>query len=108
MMSVNGKYPNQIFSQKPSNQPVFKVIAINKCQLSSLFLISSREYDTLQLQLESSMSRIENEVKQYQEEILANETKNNLLELKKMQLDLLEKRANDEVKLYVSNKVLIF
>ena len=64
-----------------------------------------REYDTLQLQLESSMSRIENEVKQYQEEILANETKNNLMELKKMQLDLLEKRANDEVKLYVSNKV---
>ena len=76
---------------------------------SQVFLfISSREYDTLQLQLESSMSRIENEVKQYQEEILANETKNNLLELKKMQLDLLEKRANDEVKLYVSNKVLIF
>ena len=67
-----------------------------------------REYDTLQLQLESSMSRIENEVKQYQEEILANETKNNLMELKKMQLDLLEKRANDEVKLYVSNKVKYF
>ena len=54
------------------------------------------------------MSRIENEVKQYQEEILANETKNNLLELKKMQLELLEKRANDEVKLYVSNKVWYF
>ena len=64
-----------------------------------------REYDTLQLQLESSMSRIENEVKQYQEEILANETKHNLIELKKMQLQLLEKRANDEIKLYVSNKV---
>ena len=41
------------------------------------------------------------------EEILANETKNNLMELKKMQLDLLEKRANDEVKLYVSNKVCV-
>ena len=64
-----------------------------------------REYDTLQLQLESSMSRIENEVKQYQEEILANETKHNLIELKRMQLQLLEKRANDEIKLYVSNKV---
>ena len=51
------------------------------------------------------MSRIENEVKQYQEEILANETKYNLLELKRMQQQLLEKRANDEVKLYVSNKV---
>ena len=57
-----------------------------------------REYDTLQLQLESSMSRIENEVKQYQEEILANETKHNLIELKRMQLQLLEKRANDEIK----------
>ena len=29
-----------------------------------------REYDTLQLQLESSMSRLEVEVKQYQEEIM--------------------------------------
>ena len=54
------------------------------------------------------MSRIENEVKQYQEEILANETKHNMLELKKMQLELLEKRASDEVKLYVSNKVIIW
>ena len=53
------------------------------------------------------MSRIENEVKQYQEEILANETKHNLLELKRMQLQLLEKRASDEVKLYVSNKVRV-
>ena len=51
------------------------------------------------------MSRIENEVKQYQEEILANETKHNMLELKRMQQQLLEKRANDEIKLYVSNKV---
>ena len=67
----------------------------------------NREYDTLQLQLESSMSRVENEVKQYQEEILANETKHNMLELKKMQLELLERRASDEVKLYVSNKVII-
>ena len=75
-------------------------------KLNSVFNLF-REYDTLQLQLESSMSRIENEVKQYQEEILANETKNNLMELKKMQLDLLEKRANDEVKLYVSNKVCV-
>ena len=54
------------------------------------------------------MSRIENEVKQYQEEILANETKHNMLELKKMQLELLERRASDEVKLYVSNKVIIW
>ena len=59
----------------------------------------------MQLQLESSMSRIETEVKQYQEEILKNETKNNVLELKRMQLQMLEKRATDEVKLYVSNKV---
>ena len=51
------------------------------------------------------MSRIETEVKQYQEEILKNETKNNVLELKRMQLQMLEKRATDEVKLYVSNKV---
>ena len=29
-----------------------------------------REYDTLQLQLESSMARLEVEVKQYQEEIM--------------------------------------
>ena len=54
------------------------------------------------------MSRIENEVKQYQEEILANETKHNMLEFKKMQLELLERRASDEVKLYVSNKVIIW
>ena len=54
------------------------------------------------------MSRIENEVKQYQEEILANETKHNMLELKKMQLELLERRASDEVKLYVSNKVIFW
>ena len=73
--------------------------------ISFVMLKRYREYDTLQLQLESSMSRIENEVKQYQEEILANETKHNLIELKRMQLQLLEKRANDEIKLYVSNKV---
>ena len=29
-----------------------------------------RDYDKLQLQLESSMSRLETEVKQYQEEIM--------------------------------------
>ena len=74
----------------------------------NIFYVFDREYDTLQLQLESSMSRIENEVKQYQEEILANETKHNMLELKKMQLELLERRASDEVKLYVSNKVIIW
>ena len=38
-----------------------------------------REYDTLQLQLESSMSRLEVEVKQYQEEIMG---KLNCLKLK--------------------------
>ena len=61
-------------------------------------------YDTLSLQLESSMSRVEQEVKKFQEEILANETRHQLLELRNRNLELLLQRAHDEIKLYVSNK----
>ena len=61
-------------------------------------------YDTLSLQLESSMSRVEQEVKKFQEEILANETKHQLMELRNRNLELLLQRAHDEIKLYVSQK----
>jgi intraflagellar transport protein 81 len=62
------------------------------------------QYDALSLQLESSMSRVEQEVKKFQEEILANETKFHLLELRNRNLELMQQRAHDEIKLYVSNK----
>ena len=61
-------------------------------------------YDTLSLQLESSMSRVEQEVKKFQEEILANETKHQLMELRNRNLELMLQRAHDEIKLYVSQK----
>ena len=50
------------------------------------------------------MSRVEQEVKKFQEEILANETRHQLLELRNRNLELLLQRAHDEIKLYVSNK----
>ena len=50
------------------------------------------------------MSRVEQEVKKFQEEILTNETKHQLLEIRNRNLELLVQRAHDEIKLYVSNK----
>ena len=62
------------------------------------------QYDALTLQLESSMSRVEQEVRKFQEEVLANETKHHWLEMKNRNLELLLTRAQEEIKLYVSSK----
>lgn len=59
-------------------------------------------YDTLLLQLESGMSRVEQEVKRTQEEILQNETKLHKHQHQLQLQDLLKQRAEGELKLYVS------
>ena len=43
-------------------------------------------------------------VRKFQEEVLANETKHHLLQLKNRNLELLLQRAQEEIKLYVSSK----
>ena len=60
-------------------------------------------YDTLLLQLESSMSRLEQEVKRGQEEILSTETKTHRLKMENLGLRALHKRAAAELQLYVGN-----
>ena len=50
------------------------------------------------------MSRVEQEVRKFQDEVLANESKHHLLEMKNRNLELLLQRAQEEIKLYVSSK----
>ena len=50
------------------------------------------------------MSRVEQEVRKFQEEVLFNETKHHHLEMKNHNLELLLTRAQEEIKLYVSSK----
>ena len=61
-------------------------------------------YDTLLLQLESSMSRLEQDVKKSQEEIVTKEAAFHRLTQENILLDLYEHRAKDELKIYVSQK----
>ncbi len=55
-------------------------------------------YDTLLLQLESGMSRLETEVKKWQDEILSNETKLHTLAQKSALMDVWQRRAEAELK----------
>ena len=43
-------------------------------------------------------------MRKFQEEVLANETKHHLVQLKNRNLELLLQRAQEEIKLYVSSK----
>ncbi len=61
------------------------------------------QYDTLLLQLESGMSRLEQEVKKQQEEIMHNETKYHTLEMQTVVQELWLERAQQELKAYVSS-----
>ena len=60
------------------------------------------QYDTLQLQLESSMSRLEQEVKKFQEEIVTNEQQAHVLDLEVAKNNALAERAAEELKIYVN------
>ena len=55
-------------------------------------------YDTLLLQLESGMSRLDAEVRKWQEEIMSNETKLHTLEQQMALLDMWQGRAEAELK----------
>ncbi len=60
-------------------------------------------YDTLLLQLESGMSRLEQEVKKTQEEIISNETKYHTMEMQMVLQELWQERAQTELKTYVAS-----
>ena len=64
-------------------------------------------YDTLLLQLESGMSRLDAEVRKWQEEIMSNETKLHTLEQQMALLDMWQGRAEAELKVRNILKVTI-
>ena len=61
-------------------------------------------YDTLLLQLESGMSRLDTEVKKWQDEIMSNETKLHTQEQQMALLTMWQNRAEAELKVRVATQ----
>ena len=74
-----------------------------KCSFSQVEYGEKKQaYDTLLLQLESGMSRLDTEVKKWQDEIMSNETKLHTLEQQMALLTMWQNRAEAELKVRVS------
>jgi len=61
-------------------------------------------YDSTALQLQSNMSKLENEVKSMRDEILNAESKFQTIHNQKIMLEAWQERVSEEMKIYVSNK----
>lgn len=59
------------------------------------------------LQLESGMSRLDQEVRATQNEIIQNESKYHMMKEENRMLELWLKRAQEELKSYVGQQVLV-